>query len=87
MELSDEVPRRNGSWLTPRPFLKSLLGRRVAVRLKWGLEYRGRLSSFDDYFNLHLEDAEEWEEGLPPAVLGEMTIRCNNVLYVRELSE
>lgn len=76
-----------GALLPPRPFLNQHIGHWVAVKLKWGMEYRGYLASFDEYFNLQLLHAEEWLSGQCAAALGEMLIRCNNVLYVRELAE
>lgn len=69
--------------VNPRPFLAGLVGRPVAVRLKWGMEYRGFLMSADEYMNLQLGNAEEWVDGMLAARLGELLIRCNNVLHVR----
>ncbi|EZG46955.1 small nuclear ribonucleoprotein F [Gregarina niphandrodes] len=61
----------------------SLQGERIAVRLKWGLEYRGKLVSFDRYFNIQLDQASEWKGGEFAGELGQLFIRCNNVLWVR----
>lgn len=69
--------------LNPTPFLMKLTGKRVAVRLKWGLEYRGKLVSFDNYMNLQLANAEEYVDGDFKGVLGELFIRCNNVFWVK----
>lgn len=33
--------------------------------------------------NIQLENAEEWVDGAMDGVLGEILIRCNNVLYIR----
>ncbi|CDJ66634.1 small nuclear ribonucleoprotein F, putative [Eimeria necatrix] len=55
------------------------------VKLKWGMEYKGYLKSFDDYMNLQLQNSEEWVEGNFKGSLGEVLIRCNNVLYVRQV--
>lgn len=58
------------------------------MRLKWNrTEYKGTLISIDNYMNLQLdktsevicEDGEKKEE-----VIGEIFIRCNNVLFIRE---
>jgi len=35
--------------LNPKPFLASLTGKSVVVKLKWGMEYRGFLKSVDTY--------------------------------------
>jgi len=69
--------------VNPKPFLHALAGERVVVRLKWGMEYRGLLRSVDAYMNLLLEGADEWERGASKGHLGDVLIRCNNVLYIR----
>ena len=56
---------------------------RVSVKLKWGMEYTGRLISADTYMNLQLADTEEFVDGAFAGNLGEVLIRCNNVLYIR----
>ncbi|EAN33620.1 Small nuclear ribonucleoprotein F [Theileria parva strain Muguga] len=77
-----------GAPLNPKPFLTSLAGKTVVVKLKWGMEYKGTLKSFDSYMNLQLSDPEEWENGVLKGKLGnDILIRCNNMLYVRESSE
>ncbi|KAA0154104.1 hypothetical protein FNF27_04296 [Cafeteria roenbergensis] len=70
----------------PKPFLKSLTGQMVVVKLKWGMEYKGKLESVDQYFNVQLLETEEWVGGVKEGDLGEVLIRCNNVLYIREAS-
>eukprot|EP01028_Stygiella_incarcerata_P008865 TRINITY_DN3992_c0_g1_i1.p1 TRINITY_DN3992_c0_g1~~TRINITY_DN3992_c0_g1_i1.p1 ORF type:complete len:113 (-),score=48.11 TRINITY_DN3992_c0_g1_i1:174-512(-) len=70
----------------PKPFLDSLKAQEVAVKLKWGMEYRGILGSVDAYMNFQLLDTEEWIDGTLSGNVGEVLIRCNNVLYVRELN-
>ena len=57
------------------------------VKLKWGMEYRGFLVSVDSYMNLQLANAEEFVNGNNVGNLGEVLIRCNNVLYVRGVPE
>jgi small nuclear ribonucleoprotein F len=70
--------------VNPKPFLAGLVGLPVAVRLKWGMEYRGYLMSVDSYMNIQLGNAEEWVDGMMAAKLGaEILIRCNNVLHIR----
>jgi small nuclear ribonucleoprotein F len=39
--------------------------------------------SLDSYMNLQLTQAEEWINGKMAGKLGDVLIRCNNVLYVR----
>jgi len=45
------------------------------------------LLSVDNYYNLQLADTEEWIDGAMAGNLGEVLIRCNNVLYVRGAPE
>jgi len=68
--------------VNPKPFLVDLTGQLVKVKLKWGMEYHGRLESADAYMNLQLTDCEEHLDGQFAGKLGEVLIRCNNVLYV-----
>lgn len=74
--------------INPKPFLKTLLNKKVLVRLKWNkLEYKGTLLAIDNYMNLQLDDTFEIvKEGLltKEEEIGEIFIRCNNVLFIRE---
>jgi small nuclear ribonucleoprotein F len=67
----------------PKPFLTGLTGQAVLVKLKWGMEYKGILQSFDNYMNFQLTETEEYIDGAMAGNLGEVLIRCNNVLYIR----
>ena len=69
--------------VNPKPFLADLTGKDVRVRLKWGQEYQGKLESSDAYMNLQLKNTEEFIDGQFAGVLGEVLIRCNNVLYIK----
>ena len=62
-----------------------LTGKSVKVKLKWGAEYQGLLESADAYMNLQLKQCEEFLDGQFAGFLGEVLIRCNNVLYVQAL--
>ena len=73
--------------LNPKPFLNGLTGKPVIVKLKWGHECKGFLVSVDGYMNLQLDKAEEYVEGNCTGNLGEVLIRCNNVLYIRGVEE
>ncbi|TVY68822.1 putative small nuclear ribonucleoprotein F [Lachnellula suecica] len=56
----------------------------VVIRLKWGqTEYKGRLVSIDSYMNIQLSGAEEWIDQQMTSVLGQVLIRCNNVLWIQ----
>ncbi|KAL3617607.1 hypothetical protein CASFOL_037928 [Castilleja foliolosa] len=73
--------------VNPKPFLNNLTGKSVMVKLKWGMEYKGFLVSVDSYMNLQLANAEEYIDGQCTGSLGEILIRCNNVLYLRGVTE
>jgi hypothetical protein len=47
----------------------------------------GFLVSVDSYMNLQLAASEEWIGGKFAGNLGEVLIRCNNVLYIRGVQE
>jgi len=69
------------------PFLKDLTGKQVKVKLKWGQEYQGELASSDGYMNLQLVKTEEFINGQFAGMLGEVLIRCNNVLYIKAVED
>ena len=69
--------------VNPKPFLQDLTGKQVIAKLKWGMEYKGYLVSTDAYMNLQLANTEEDIDGNFTGQLGEVLIRCNNVLYIR----
>lgn len=78
--------------INPKPYLASLVGLRVVVRLKFsGTEYHGTLVSVDNYMNLLLDkDVVEVEQQLgeepdlskATPLESELFVRCNNVLWV-----
>ncbi|TRY64679.1 hypothetical protein DNTS_006387 [Danionella cerebrum] len=73
--------------LNPKPFLNGLTGKPVMVKLKWGMEYKGYLVSVDGYMNMQLANTEEYVDGALSGHLGEVLIRCNNILYIRGVEE
>ncbi|XP_049620728.1 small nuclear ribonucleoprotein F-like [Suncus etruscus] len=71
----------------PKPFLNGLTGKPVMLKLKWEMEYKGCLVSVDGYMNMQLANTEEYIDGALSGHLGEVLIRCNNVLYIRGVKE
>ncbi len=70
---------------TKRPLnvLQKAVNRKVAVRLKSEIEYRGRMTNIDSYMNLILNDAEEFDGNDLMANYGKVVIRGNNVLFIK----
>ena len=56
-------------------------------KLKWGHEYKGYLMSVDGYMNLQMAQTEEFIDGNCTGNLGDVLVRCNNILYVRGVEE
>ncbi|KGQ85270.1 small nuclear ribonucleoprotein F [Candida albicans L26] len=80
--------------INPTPFLKSLIGKTIIVRLKWNkTQYKGTLVSIDNYMNLQLDQTYEIisestdTDATKEELIGEIFIRCNNVLFIREYKE
>jgi small nuclear ribonucleoprotein F len=70
--------------VNPRPMLQDLVNKDIVVRLKWGeTEYKGRLVSIDGYFNIQLTNAQEYIDQKFTSDLGQILIRCNNVLWIK----
>lgn len=64
------------------------MGKVVRVKLKWGnMEYQGTLNSSDSYMNLYLERTEEFVDGQFAGFLGDVLIRCNNILYLKAATD
>lgn len=61
--------------MNPKPFINSLTGKPVVVKLKWGMEYKGYLVSVDGYMNMQIANTEEYVDGALSGNLGEILIR------------
>ena len=69
--------------INPKPFLRDLINKPIVVSLKFNkTQYKGLLVSTDNYFNLQLTEAEEFIEGESKGKIGDIFIRCNNVLWI-----
>lgn len=58
---------------------------KLSILFLYGIIYIGILVSADSYMNFQLANSEEYIDGQYAGNLGEILIRCNNVLYVREV--
>jgi small nuclear ribonucleoprotein F len=47
------------------------------------MEYVGFLVSFDQRMNVHLRNAQEFIGGELQAEIGDILIRCNNIMHIR----
>lgn len=63
--------------------MQRAVNRKVAVRLKSEIEYRGKMSNVDSYMNLILLNAEEFDGADVLANYGKVVIRGNNVLFIK----
>jgi len=57
--------------------------RKVVVRLKNEVEYRGKMDNVDSYMNLIMTDAEEVHDDKVIANYGRVIVRGNNVLFIK----
>jgi U6 snRNA-associated Sm-like protein LSm6 len=80
---SSSTPTRNTyNQRKPAEFLRGVTGRPIIVKLNSGVEYRGILACVDGFFNVALEQTEEYVGGIKKAQLGDAFIRGNNVLFI-----
>jgi len=67
----------------PMEELLKLIGSPVLVKLKNGMSYKGNLIKIDNYMNIYLQNAEEYDDNEKQiASYGDVIIRGNNILYV-----
>lgn len=75
--------RRSGPYTSHDILTSCSVDKDIVVRLKWGeTEYKGRLVSVDLYMNIQLANTEEFVNGISSGTLGQVLIRCNNVLWI-----
>ncbi len=67
-----------------RPFdlLNKAIGRQVMIRLKNGIDIRGKVTSFDAHMNIVLDSAEEVDDGNLKSKLGTILLRGGNILFI-----
>jgi len=67
----------------PLTALQKSTKKKVTVRLKSEVEYKGKMDSVDSYMNLIMTDAEELRDNKVIANYGRVIVRGNNVLFIR----
>ena len=67
----------------PLTTLQKSTKKKVTVRLKNEVEYKGKMDNVDSYMNLIMTDAEELHENKAIANYGRVIVRGNNVLFIK----
>jgi len=67
----------------PLTTLQKNTNKRVIVRLKNDVEYKGKIVNVDSYMNLIMTDAEELRNGKTVEKFGRVILRGNNVLFIK----
>jgi len=67
----------------PLTTLQKSTKKKVTVRLKNEVEYKGTMDNVDSYMNLIMTDAEEIRDNKLMANYGRIILRGNNVLFIR----
>ena len=75
--MSQSSPKR------PLTMLQKSTKKKVVVRLKNEVEYKGKMDNVDSYMNLIMTDAEEYHDGKVLANYGRVIVRGNNVLFIK----
>ena len=67
----------------PLTALQKNTKKKVTIRLKNEVEYKGKMDNVDSYMNLIMTDAEEFQNGKVIANYGRVIVRGNNVLFIK----
>ena len=67
-----------------RPFdlLNKMIGQKILIRLKNGIDIRGQMVSFDVHMNVVIDNAEELEGSELKTKLGTILLRGGNILFL-----
>jgi len=85
--LTSEKSVSQSSAKRPLTTLQKSTKKKVTVRLKNEVEYKGKMDNVDSYMNLIMTDAEEIHDDKVIANYGRVIVRGNNVLFIRLESE
>lgn len=67
----------------PLTALQKSTKKKVTIRLKNEVEYKGKMDNVDSYMNLIMTDAEEIHDSKVIASYGRVIVRGNNVLFIK----
>lgn len=70
----------------PKQFLLRLISKKVKTTVRNNLEYEGILQSVDKYFNVLLSESIEFVKGVEQGYIGDVLIRCNNIIFIKEVN-
>ena len=81
--IQNTKPQQIDTGKKPMDELLKLIEQQVIVKLKNGMSYKGILVKVDNYMNIYLQSADEYDEnGRLIASYGDIIIRGNNILYI-----
>ena len=80
---SEQLVSQPSSAKRPLTTLQKSTKKKVTVRLKSEVEYKGKMDNVDSYMNLIMTDAEEIHDGKTIANYGRVIVRGNNVLFIK----
>ena len=83
MKISEYLVSQTNSAKRPLAVLQKSTKKKVLVRLKNEVEYKGKMDNVDSYMNLIMTDAEEIHGGKTIAHYGRVIVRGNNVLFIK----
>ncbi|MFW6110488.1 MAG: LSM domain-containing protein [Thermoproteota archaeon] len=67
----------------PLNVLVKKLNAKIAIMLKNGYEYRGKMVKCDGHMNILLDGATEYKDGRMIKNYGNVLLRGNNVLWIK----
>ncbi len=83
LKISEHLVSQTNSAKRPLTILQKSTKKKVTVRLKNEVEYKGKMDNVDSYMNLIMTDAEELHDGKTIANYGRVIVRGNNVLFIK----
>ena len=83
MKISEHLVSPTNSAKRPLTILQKSTKKKVTVRLKNEVEYKGKMANVDSYMNLIMTDAEEIHDSKTIANYGRVIVRGNNVLFIK----
>ena len=83
LEVVKENIQLSETMKNPLSVLQKAVHKQVSIRLKNDHEYKGKMMNIDQYMNVILTNAEEYNNNSLLANYGKLVIRGNNVLFIK----